>query len=451
MLSLLRKLSLYITITLIALQPAKAQQVLDRYIGQALESNQGVHQQNFQLERSMYALRQARSMFYPTVSLMGSYTAAGGGRTIDFPIGDMLNPIYSTLNQITESNKFPQLKNESILLNPNNFYDAKFRTVLPLVNAEIWYNRQIKQVQISQQQAALNVYKRELVKDIRIAYYQYYQADKAVEIYRNALALVNENIRVNESLLRNGVRNGTALTRAKTEKEKTEASLASAENARRNAKAYFNFLLNRGLEEDIVLDNLSLNQLTDAGNADVSGREELAQLRAAQSAYTINRKLQQSYIIPKLNTFLDLGSQGFNFAVNDKSRYYLFGLNLQWDLFAAGQNTYKVKQAELDLKTTNEKLDETEKALQLQWTNARNNYNTALTNYKSAETQLSLANKYYSDQLKVYKEGSLLYIELLDAQNQLTSSALQLSVAFANVMTAAAEIERATAAYPINN
>lgn len=451
MLSLLRKLSLYITITLIALQPAKAQQALDRYIGQALESNQGVHQQSFQLERSMYALRQARSMFYPTVSLMGSYTAAGGGRTIDFPIGDMLNPIYSTLNQITESNKFPQLKNESILLNPNNFYDAKFRTVLPLVNAEIWYNRQIKQVQISQQQAALNVYKRELVKDIRIAYYQYYQADKAVEIYRNALTLVNENIRVNESLLRNGVRNGTALTRAKTEKEKTEASLASAENARRNAKAYFNFLLNRGLEEDIVLDSLSLNQLTDAGNADVSGREELAQLRAAQSAYTINRKLQQSYIIPKLNTFLDLGSQGFNFAVNDKSRYYLFGLNLQWDLFAAGQNTYKVKQAELDLKTTNEKLDETEKALQLQWTNARNNYNTALTNYKSAETQLSLANKYYSDQLKVYKEGSLLYIELLDAQNQLTSSALQLSVAFANVMTAAAEIERATAAYPINN
>lgn len=449
MLSLFRKVSVYMLLFLAAAE-VSAQTVLDGYIQQALKTNQGVHQQNFQLERSMYALRQARALYLPNISLLGSYTVAGGGRTIDFPVGDMLNPIYSTLNKLTESNQFPALKNESILLNPNNFYDAKFRTTLPLVNAEIWYNKQIKQVQITQQQAALNVYKRELVKDIKTAYYQYYQSDKAVNIYKNALALVNENIRVNESLLRNGVRNSTALTRAQAEKQKIEALLNSAENNRSNAKSYFNFLLNRSFDEAVVLDELSVKNMEYATVAGVGQREELQQLRAAETAYSISRKMQQSYIIPKLNTFIDLGSQGFNFKFDNNSRYYLAGLNLQWDLFATGQNSYKIKQAELDVKTTHEKLDQTEKALQLQWSQVHNNYNTALANYKSAEKQLQLAEKYYNDQLKVYKEGQLLYIELLDAQNQLTNSWLQSSVAFAQVLIAGAEMERATASYPLD-
>jgi outer membrane protein TolC len=449
MLSSFRKVPVYMLLLLVAVK-ADAQTALDGYIQQSLKSNQGVHQQNFQLERSIYALKQARALYLPSVSLLGTYTVAGGGRTIDFPVGDMLNPVYSTLNKLTESNEFPTLKNESILLNPNNFYDAKFRTALPLVNAEIWYNKQIKQVQITQQQAALNVYKRELVKDIKTAYYQYYQADKAVNIYKNALALVNENIRVNESLLRNGVRNSTALTRAQAEKQKIEASLNSAENSRNNARSYFNFLLNRSLDEVIILDELSVKSIEQSAVTGVDQREELQQLRAAETIYGISRKMQQSYIVPKLNTFVDVGSQGFNFRFDNNSKYYLAGLNLQWDLFAAGQNSYKVKQAELDVKATHEKLDQTEKALQLQWSQVRNNYNTAMANYKSAEKQLQLAEKYYNDQLKVYKEGQLLYIELLDAQNQLTNSQLQSSVAFAQVLIAGAEMERTTAAYPLD-
>ena len=103
----------------------------------------------------------------------------------------------------------------------------------------------------------MNVYKRELVKEIKTAYYKYYQADKAVDIYNNALALVNENIRVNQSLLKNGMRNSTALTRSETEKQKIEASITQASGDRKNLQAYLNFLMNRSLESPIVLDTAS--------------------------------------------------------------------------------------------------------------------------------------------------------------------------------------------------
>jgi len=155
-------------------------------------------------------------------------------------------------------------------------------------------------------------------------------------------------------------------------------------------------------------------------------------------------------MIPTLSTFIDLGSQGFNWTVNDQSRYYLFGVHMQWDLFSWGQHNYRIKQAQADVSTTALQYDETEKQFQLQLTQSVNDYNSAVSNYGSARSQQQYAEKYYTDQLKAYKEGQLLYIELIDAQNQLTTAQLQLSLAFANVQIARAETERNLATYPLN-
>src|SRR4029077_16374161 len=201
----------------------KAQEnALETYINTAFSNNQGLTSQQLQLEQSLYALKEAHALFLPNVSFGASYSVADGGRTIDLPLGDLLNPVYQSLNQLTGSTKFPNLQNKSVLLTPDDYYDARFRTTLPLINAEIYYNEKIKKETISGNRAAVNVYKRELVKEIKTAYYRYYQADKAIEIYNNALHLVNENIRVNQSLLKNGMRNSTALTRSETEKQKIE-------------------------------------------------------------------------------------------------------------------------------------------------------------------------------------------------------------------------------------
>ncbi len=444
-----KRIALILMLALAQIRGVYAQNVLDNYIQQAFKSNDGLKQQNLQLDKSLYALKEANSLFLPNISLQGSYLRSQGGRTIDFPIGDLLNPVYTTLNHLTSSERFPQLQNASIQLNPDNFYDAKFRTALPLINAEIYYNQKIKKELINQQQAAVNVYKRELVKSIKTAYYQYYQAEKAVEIYNSALALVNENIRVNESLLRNGVRNNTALTRSQTEKEKIEAAVTQARNTAKNAKAYFNFLLNRDLAADIEIDSTLFRSNT-APAEQAREREELVQLKTGIAAYSLAEKMQRSYLIPKLNTFLDLGSQGFDFKYDNKTQYFMWGVNLQWDLFAGGQHKYKTLQAKADVNALQAQYSQTEKALQLQMEQAQNNYNTALANYNSAQKQANLANKYYTDQLKVYKEGQLLYIELVDALNQNTGAQLQLSLAQANVLNALAEIERNQASYPIN-
>lgn len=439
---------------LISWKPVIAQEKhnqLDDYISFAFAQNQGLKQQQFDLERSMFALKEAKAMYMPTVSMLGSYTKAAGGRSIDVPVGDLVNPIYTALNQLSSSNKYPQLPNQSFLLNPDNFYDVKLRTSLSLINEEIRYNKLIKQQLITNQQAALNVYKRALVKDIKTAYYHYYQALQGVEAYQSALQLISENIRVNTSLLKNGVRNGTALLRAQTEQQKIESALVNAQRNVENARAYFNFLLNRPLKEPIIMEQVTEGTLEPDLLNDINGREELKQLQAMKEINTLDYKLQRASLVPKLSTFIDLGSQGDNFKVNDKTRYYLWGVNMQWDIFTGGKSKFKAAQAQSGLQATHAKIDEAEQSFKLQVLQSYNNYNSAKAACKSAVAGLSLASKYYRDQLKAYQAGQLLYLELIDAQDQLTNARLKMAETQADLQIALAALERDQATYPIQN
>ena len=144
---------------------AGAQTTLDSYIKTALANNETIRQQQFLLTKSVYALKEAKSLFLPAVGFNATYTLANGGRTVDIPVGDLMNPVYKTLNQLTGTTNFPQVQNQHVLLNPNNFYDAKIRTTYPLLNAEIEFNRKIKTQQHNLQQIEISLYKRELVKE----------------------------------------------------------------------------------------------------------------------------------------------------------------------------------------------------------------------------------------------------------------------------------------------
>src|SRR5277367_5377132 len=60
------------------------------------------------------ALDQARALYLPSLDFSARYTRANGGRTLDFPVGDLLNPVYATLNQITGTTKCPAIQNQQV-------------------------------------------------------------------------------------------------------------------------------------------------------------------------------------------------------------------------------------------------------------------------------------------------------------------------------------------------
>lgn len=425
----------------------RSQNLLDDYVRQGLDANESIRQQNFLLEKSISALAEAKSMFLPNVALLSTYTKADGGRTIDFPTGDLFNGVYATLNQLTSSNAFPQLQNQRILLNPDNFYDAKFRITQPILNAELSYNKRIRSKQVDLQKNEVLLFKRELVKEIKTAYFNYLKAKNATKIYRSYLTLVTEGERVNQKLLDNGKTNRTALIRSQNEVSKINASITASLKTEESARSYFNFLLNRKLTDSIAVENITELPQYIASTENVAQREELSKLGIASEISKDVNGLAHSYLIPKVGASLDLGSQAFDWKFDKYSRYYLLGISLEWNLFAFGKNTHRVNQTIADQQAIQAQTEYVRQQLLTELSVKRADFESMIAQYEAAQSQLITSKTYYRDMSKLYKEGMTIYIELLDAQNQWVDAQLKSNMTLFDTWIAYTAIERANASF----
>ena len=429
-------------------------EILNNYVQEGLKNSQTLKQQNFQLQKAVFALSEAKSLFKPNVNFNTTLSSAQGGRKIEIPLGDLVNPVYTTLNKLTQSNSFPQIQNTSEQLVPRDFYDVRVRTTMPLINAELKYNQAIKQDQITMQQAEIQVYKRELVRDIKLAYINYLKATEAIKVYENALKILRESERVNESLIKNGSANPTVLVRTRNEISKIVAEFDNARGNQKNAAAYFNFLLNKDFTEKITLDSLSKNGL----NSELAEghREELDKI---QTGISINRQLlgiNQSYKKFKIGASLDLGSQGrfAQIASADKNffapnAFVLLGVSFDLPVYSFGRNQLKIKQSEMEIASLDAQLQQVRNQLDLQAELAKNSLNSAKEIYESKASQVNTAERYYRDMFRRYKEGNLNFIELLDAQTQITTAQLQQSISLYDVWIKWVELERTKASFQL--
>ncbi len=432
--------------------------ILNSYVQQGIANNEAIHQQNFELQKNIYALKEATGMFFPSVSLEANYVDDKGGRSIDFPIGDIMNPVYNNLNQINHSlepgsPKYPEISNVSVQLNPVNFYDAYFQVAMPIINAEVWYNHSIKKDQIKMQQNEVAIYKRELVKDIKVAYFNYLKAVQAIAIYENALRMVKESERVNQKLVDNGKEVVYVLSRSKSEVSKIEAQLNEAKNTKKNAAAYFNFLINKPADTDITVDELLLGNavtLPDDLSLTSDRREELAKLMLASKIDQSVLDLKKASWVPKVGASIDLGSQASDFQFNSGTRYYLIGVSCDWSLFKGMSDVYRVKQAKFEMDALSAQTKYAKSQLQLAASTAANSYVSAKQNFSSAVEQESSASQYYGLMDKKYREGQALYIEYLDARNESTLASLQKSITYFDAWIKYTELERANASFNIN-
>ena len=324
---------------------------------------------------------------------------------------------------------------------------------MPLINPDISINRNIKQQEVQLKENEVLIYKRELAKEIKLAYYNYIMSEQAVSILEGSLALVQQNLRLNQSLLSNGKGLPAYVTRSESEVLNVENQLLSARNSVQNASAYFNFLLNKPLKEKIVreeTENVDTQlQSILAAESNINQREELKSIGLA-SAITGNvLKMNQSFSKPRLNAFLDLASQGFDFKVNRSSFFYLAGIQLQFPIYSGKRNLSKIAQTQYDLQGLRLNMEQVQQQLQLAALQAGNNARNAYNAYRSQLKQQEAAAQYFKLMDRGFKEGVNSFIEFLDARNQLTSSQLQLNISKYRFLAGLAEYERQTAGYPI--
>ena len=266
-------------------------------------------------------------------------------------------------------------------------------------------------------------------------------------IYDGALSLAREAKRMNQSLLDNGKSLKAYVLRSESEIQGLEAKRTLALQQMKNARMYFNFILNTSPDEAIdtayvlsidqnIVDQYLLNE------ASINARTELKALDQSASICQNVLKMNKAYWVPKLNGFLDLGSQGSDWKFNNKSKYYFLGFQLDFPLFSGGRNRIKVKQSELDLKNQLINNTYTHNQIKLSADMARNSLMESYKNYEASIKQLDAATAYNKLIEKGYKEGINTFIETIDARNQLTTASLQMVINKYQLLAALANYER---------
>ena len=311
------------------------------------------------------------------------------------------------------------------------------------------YNRRIRSQQTILKGYEIDIYKSELIKNIKVAYYNYLSAVQSVAIYESALNLAHEGKKINESLLKNGKSVKAYVLRSESEIQSLEAARTAAVQKRQNAQMYFNFLINAASDElpDTSGNYTVNNELIEKyilGEPSFSKRTELKALDQSASLYETKLKMDKSYWLPRVSGFLDLGSQAYDWKFNNTSKYYFVGVSLDFPLFASGQHVYKIRQSELDVKEQSLNSAYVNNQLRLSVDMARNNLSTLYASYNASIKQMDAANAYNNLIEKGYKEGVNSFIETIDARNQLTTASLQLVINKYQLLAALATYERET-------
>lgn len=436
-------------------QPRPLQVVLDDYVAEAMRSNLALQSETLAVEESRAALAAARAHFLPELSLSARYTRNQGGRDLLFPVGDLLNPVYSTLNSMLVAQgqpaRFPTLENQSIPLLREREQDTHLSLRQPLYAPALAAGARAQQHLLGASELQRIAVARQLKRDVTVAYLNWLQSIAAVDIGVSTERLLAENLRINQSLFSNGKLTEDQPLRAQAELLTIEQQLQQARDQADQAQNYVNFLLNRPLDTaletasmpvDIASPAIELNLLRQQAAAQ---RPELKQLQADVAAATEQIQVARAAAQPTLSLGVDAGIQGEQYGFGRDYNYASASLLLNWKFFAGGGLKAQVSAASAQARRLQTQRDTLERQITLQVQQAADHYRTATQSLAPAEARVSAARAALRIAGRKRDEGVINQAEFLDARATLTSAELNLNVTRYAVLMAAAELEYTTA------
>jgi outer membrane protein len=427
--------------------------VVDDYVVESMRSNLALQSQTLEVEKAASVLDAARARFLPTVELQARYTKAQGGRGIDFPIGDLLNPVYSTLNQLLaaqgQATPFGQVPNQSFSFLRDE-QDTRVVLRQPLysreISAAVRAQRSLLDASTYQRMALA----RTLRRDVTIAYSDLLKARSSIAIVQSSEGLLRENLRVNESLNSNGKITEDQVLRAKAELLRVEQQRREVENLALQAQSYFNFLLNRDLRADVIESVPGVERtersgaLEDFWSAALDRRPELERIRSLQQASEAQVKAAGAQHWPTLSLGVDTGTQGAEYRVGSGYNFSTVSLLFTWRIFSGGGDAARVHEARVTERQVEVQQKELAQQIRLEVEQSWDRLETARDSLRTAQARAEAARAGFRIASRKRDEGVINQVEFIDSRDALTSAELNLNLTRFEIVSRRAELEYAT-------
>lgn len=411
------------------------------------------------VEARLAALEQARARYWPRLDLDARYSAADGGRTIDVPVGDLVNPIYAALSHVDPGARFPTVANQEIAFQRTREQDTKFVLTQPLYDPRLGPARDAAAADLAGTRASYEALAERVTRDVEQAYLRLLEARANVEVLDATLELARENVRVNDSLVRHGKATRDVAYRAEADLLETTQRRLQASTAVDLARAYVNLLRNAPLDTEVPLatldgdtvaelagrygDGTGAGMLASLEAQAVADRRELAALDAANSAAHAEEALARAATRPSLALSVWTGTQGSGYGLGADDRYVLASLVVRFTLFDAGGDRAGVRAAHALAGEAAERRADAENRVRLEVRQALSDYAVARASIDTARKRLDAARAAFAISQKKRDLGQINQAEFIDARRALTDAAINVNQTSFGTLAALAELDYA--------
>ncbi len=444
---------LFVT-TLLAAGGLPAPAIVERYVSEAFAANLALQQKKFDADTACARLAAAHSLYYPQLDFEARYTLAEGGRTIDVPMGDLLNPVYRTLNDMLGATRFDDVRNESIPFTTRREQETKLRLLQPLYRPQISRGAAAARANVAGSQASLAAFKRELRLEVQRSYFRWLQAEAAIRVYSATNEVVEEAWRAARALVAAQTATEDVALRAEAEVMSVRQMQYSAVADRDLARSYFNFLLNRASDSTIEeAPEQELNDLMRAvGAVDslaASPREELEAAKHAIDAASAAEQAVRANRQPGLTLAVESGILGESYRYGRGSRFTQASLLADWNIFDGRRISSQVREAGNERAKAEVQREEIRRQLEMQSGDARRRITAANAALTAASARRTAATRVFLLVSRRQSEGLVNQLGFLDARREHTAAQLGYAVARSQLLIAIVEFDRALALTPL--
>jgi outer membrane protein TolC len=430
--------------------------VIEEYVRAGIASNLALQSATLEVERSQAALDAARGKFFPEATIGTRYTRAEGGREITLPTGAALNPVYLTLNELLiadgKAPRFGTIEDPRFLLQREEEQETRLSIRQPLyvpaIPAAVRARRSLLEASEFARQALIG----RLRRDITVGYVDWLRASRGARLIEASRSLLAENLRINESLFRNGKITQDQVLRAQAELLAVEQQLTEAKNLRDQAASYVNFLLNRPLDSTLELADASgeisrtVADLSVLREAAVARRPEFAQLERTVRAASAQVDAAKAARKPSIALGIDGGSQGEEYEFGRGRNFATVSVLLNWTLFDGGSRRAEVRQARVAQRQAELQREQAGQQIRLEVQQALDRLQASEASLRTAEARAEAARAAFRIAGRKRDEGVISQVEFLDSRTTLTAAELNLNAVRFELLARQAELDYSTGA-----
>lgn len=419
-------------------------QALEKYVDQGLRSNPGLMKKSFDLEAEQAFLDSLKAQYKPDLSLQARASFSEGGRTIDFPAGDLLNPVYNALNDQSQAQgngrPFPNIENQSIPLLREFEQDTRLILRGPIYAPKLDNQVDAQGSNVNANAAERQLFKENLERDLRVAYWQVVQAQAQVSVLKTSLATLIENERVNRALYDAGQITLDEPKRAEAERLSLEVTLERAQLQLQLAKEYFNVLRNQ--PDDATLELPSDRELVAyiapvkealAPTSSDKYPTALSQIDNGLAALQSLTLAAKSAYKPELGYQVEAGYQGESYSSGPNRGFATASVLLKWSLWDAGKRQSEVSQANAQLKAAQEEKLSALRQLHLEQNRAEQTLKISLRAINARELAAKAAEESFRISQRKRDAGEISQVEFLSTEQLYTRTRIALIDAICQV------------------